>query len=374
MQKAIQKVVHAVRNDVPHLRRAKINLAKKRAKRAKNEAIEARQNREEYGRRIEGIMKGYRKQARQNYKDDWTLGHLAPRRDVGEHTGTYGAVDANVLRLPERRAEDYKQWFAIGPGDRVVVIKGREKGRIGIVEELDETRESLTIRNMNLHYIILPPSMQKERNQEIQQFPRDVPIEDVRLVYPLPDPETGEVKDTVIDKLIHVPTHEVPYKGNRASKTAMEIFRKDQERGLRVIQGTNISIPWIPTPAPEPEFHKSSDTEPSARDEITFQPSLLHGPMPLTVIDELRNKYGKFRRNPPGEDQARLADLEAKKAAREARAVAMMTTPRQALANLKAKKGEEAKAERELNEKQLAKIGELVIQARQRSVGEMRTS
>jgi hypothetical protein len=52
-----------------------------------------------------------------------------------------------------------------------------------------------------------------------------------------------------------------------------------------------------------------------------------------------------------------------------------MTTPRQALARLKAIKSEEAKTSRELNEKQLAKIGELVIQARQKTAGEeMRTS
>jgi large subunit ribosomal protein L24 len=373
VSKTVQKAVRATRNEVPHIRRAKINLARKEAKKQQIEAQEARQNREEYGRRIEGMMKVLREEAKQIYKEDWYLGPLAPRRDVGERAATYGSVDANAYRLPERQAEDYKQWFPIAEGDRVVVIKGHEKGKIGVIDEVDAVREAVVIRDMNRHYVALPPAMRKERGVDVTAYPRAIPIADVRLVYPLKNPETGKMVDTVIDKLFHVPTVETPFQGNKASKIAKDIWQMEQERGLRVIQGTDISIPWVPSVAPPPEFNEGTDTTTQVRSQVTFQPSLIHGPMPLTVIDELRNKYGKFRRRPPGEAQARLAELEAKKERREARATALMTTPRQALANLKAKKGEEAKATRELNEKQLAKIGELVIQARQRAA-EARTS
>jgi large subunit ribosomal protein L24 len=372
--KLIQKAVRAARNDVPQVRRAKINLARKRAKKAQTDAIDARQNREEQAQRMEKYFRKVNKEATQLYKDDWTLGPLAPRRDVGDHATTYGGIDATAYRLPERQANDYKPWYPISEGDRVVVIRGREKGKTGVVEEVDPSKEAVSVKNLNRHYVILPLSMRKEREQDLSPYSRPYLMKDVRLIYPLPDKKTGEFRDTIIDQLDYVPTVKTPFVGNAASKTAREIFDQDQKRGLRVIHGTNIAIPWIPTPAPDAEL-QASDTKPGERDEVTFEPSLLHGPMPLTVIDELRNKYGKFRSRPPGEAQARIAELAAQKEAREDRALALMTTPRQALAKLKAVKSEEAKTSRELNEKQLAKIGELVIQARQKTAGEeMRTS
>jgi large subunit ribosomal protein L24 len=381
MQKAIEKVVRRSKNDLPNVRRAKINEVKKKTKIQAKLTKELRQNREEYARRINGVFKEARKEARKSFKEDWELGPLAPRRDAGDRLNTYGSIDPIAYRLPEVKEEGWKKWFPIAEGDRVVVMKGREKGKIGVVaDDFDETRESVTVSGLNRHYVALPHNMRETNKQDVAPFERAYHIDDLRLVFPLPDPITGKIRDTIIDKLIHVPviTEGVTARrryadngGSLAHRAAFDLWKREQERGLRVIPGTNTVIPWVEKAAAPLEVHQGTDTPNKYRDKVTFEPSLIHAPMPLKVIDELRNKYSKFRARP--EYAAKLAAIEAKKEAREARAIAMMTTPRQALAALNAAKSAEAAASRELNEAQLAKIGELMVQARQRTSSEVQS-
>ncbi len=115
-------------------------------------------------------------------------------------------------------------------------------------------------------------------------FPAEVPLKDVRLVVPLRDNATGEIKDTVIKHLSSGGPFSVPAYGSNTPKHT------------RYIAGHNIPIPW-----PKAEVRdmkaEAADTLRIDVDDVSFLPSLFHIPMPLSLIDELRNKYGRLRQD-----------------------------------------------------------------------------
>lgn len=183
-----------------------------------------------------------------------------------------------------------------------------------------------------------------------------VPITSVRLVYPLPHPETGVVRDVIIKKMVN---SKVWY-----DKTYGRIsFR-------RIVPGLNITIPW-----PQ-EFFQSLKKEytdfpgDTLRMEVeakTFVPTLLTPPMPGSVIDELRNRYSIFRtRHDPEYIAAKMAEdaeAEAKKKVSE-----QMRTPLKE-ANRKLRKERKAKGKGTLTPEMLEKIGKIIASKRQLALG-----
>jgi large subunit ribosomal protein L24 len=107
-----------------------------------------------------------------------------------------------------------------------------------------------------------------------------VPMDDVRLVFAMTDGNT--TKDYIVQHA-HVgrPYTERP----RWSK---------MPRYTRYVSGLNIRIPWPTEEAPEYE-DGAFDTTRMEVEENTWVPSLDNSPFPSTIIDELRNKYSRFR-------------------------------------------------------------------------------
>jgi large subunit ribosomal protein L24 len=113
-----------------------------------------------------------RRQALANAKEDWQLGPLRPNRAVGVGADKYGALTGQQLQKPEiplhtqkNRNEvrvkqnlepeyplvvDDKKYFHIAPEDRVVVIRGKEKGKIGIVRSLVERTHEAIVSGVNM--------------------------------------------------------------------------------------------------------------------------------------------------------------------------------------------------------------------------------
>jgi large subunit ribosomal protein L24 len=115
-----------------------------------------------------------------------------------------------------------------------------------------------------------------------RRYARPLPIDDVRLVAPLTDQATGITKDVIVKHLYGgEPFLEQPY----GSPTPLH---------TRYIAGLDIEIPWPPAPVEEFQQHEL-DTPQELVEEQTYTHSLLTYPMPESVIDELRNKYSKFR-------------------------------------------------------------------------------
>jgi large subunit ribosomal protein L24 len=97
------------------------------------------------------------KAARLARREDWELGPLAPKRDVGLKKDTYGTISTMRLRGKELTLEerlklnpDGGRYPTIVAGDRVVLLQGRDKGKIGKVAALDAARQEVTVEGLNM--------------------------------------------------------------------------------------------------------------------------------------------------------------------------------------------------------------------------------
>ena len=88
--------------------------------------------------------------ARTARREDWFLGPLAPRRDVGNAKELYGTINARRLRGPEKAEGEWKDWCIVA-GDRVVVVEAghRDRGRIGVVREVRHRAEECIVDKVN---------------------------------------------------------------------------------------------------------------------------------------------------------------------------------------------------------------------------------
>lgn len=106
-----------------------------------------------------------------------------------------------------------------------------------------------------------------------------IPLSAVRLVYPLPNPEIGSLRDVIIAEL------------RRSSNGERSLGY-----GGRYVAGTEprIYIPFPEKPTEE-DMEYEIDTLRIEVEEKTWTPTLFQPPMPPSIIDELRNKYSIFR-------------------------------------------------------------------------------
>ena len=89
--------------------------------------------------------------ARQAQREDWYLGPLAPRRDVGDKAETYGTVPLRMIDDVEKMDGKWKK-YGIREGDRVCIVGAheRDRGKIGVVREVKERAESCKVRGVNM--------------------------------------------------------------------------------------------------------------------------------------------------------------------------------------------------------------------------------
>lgn len=196
--------------------------------------------------------------------------------------------------------------------------------------------------------------------------PIRVPIQAVRLVHPLTDPVTKQTRDVIIKEL--VPTG----------------IRRDKPTGRmtwsRVVPGLNIQIPW-PRAFEEAEIKELEGQHPEYPcdtlrinvEESTFVPTLLKPPMPAVVIDELRNRYSKFRTRHEDEYiQKKIAEERAEAREKKERSgkipVAAMMTPLQEL-HVKIREERKARGLPELTTSMLVRIGRVMAQEDGRRFG-----
>ena len=137
-------------------------------KQAQKKVFRARQNdgltdrkevtrvRKEYNRAVLDSIK----ESRQSRWEDWEKGDLAPMRDVGPNAKTYGALNAALIHPPKIPKHLRRKEILFAAGDRVCVIRGREKGKINEITQVNEDSETVMIKDVNMvrlriHAIIL---------------------------------------------------------------------------------------------------------------------------------------------------------------------------------------------------------------------------
>ncbi|ESZ92560.1 hypothetical protein SBOR_7045 [Sclerotinia borealis F-4128] len=316
MQKVIQRTVLAEKQAVRRLarrhRKNELELFAVRQDRLKQVGLE--------NLRREKLNKVVR-------KEDWELKDLAPKRDVGSRAETYGSINAEFMDLAIPRRKDVLEildiWggnkhLNIREGDRVVVISGRDRGKIGKIEKLDKQRAEVTCEGLNMIDIAIPDWMIADSDQDrrpVRSVPQGISLKDVKLVFPYTDAKTGLTRDVIAKKLAH---HNM-FRDRHAQTVKWQ----------RIIPGVgdrpNIIVPW---PKSEPRVHTDNDCDTLRMEveEISFVPTLLTPPMPGSVIDELRNKYSVYRKRHDPEYVEKKLEEDRQEAASK-RTIESMRTP-----------------------------------------------
>lgn len=83
-------------------------------------------------------------------REDWLRGPLAPKRDSGAIASYYGALTPQALQPPKVPAHLRRKYINIAPGDRVCIMKGKDKGKIGDVIKVDPETETVTVKDLNM--------------------------------------------------------------------------------------------------------------------------------------------------------------------------------------------------------------------------------
>ncbi|PHH63133.1 hypothetical protein CDD81_6284 [Ophiocordyceps australis] len=298
-------------------------------------------------------------EARRAQREEWELGPLAPARDFGYKS--HGIVQKMLRRdwsmdgkakLRKEVLEQRCAWaggterLSIVSGDRVVIVQGREKNKIDTIDQINMVSGTVTLANCNKALI----SVTLDANPRLTALP--LPIDAVRLVYPLMNAETGKYRDTMIGEL-------KPIAPNMQSPN-MDLTRWEHgKRWDRLVPGLNVVIPWPETTKPKYEAH-DTDTLRDRVEERTFYYPLTSAPMPEQIIDELRYKYSKFRTRHEAwyiEKKEQEAAYKARRSSGEVHS--SMRTPLDEFQD-KQRKLREEQGEPQLNNDMLGKIGHVM--------------
>ncbi|QSZ31528.1 hypothetical protein DSL72_001095 [Monilinia vaccinii-corymbosi] len=296
-------------------------------------------------------------------REDWELRDLAPKRDVGSQVDTYGSIQAQFLESPGMRRQDVlkildiwggKKHLNIREGDRVVVVEGRDKGKIGRVDKIDKQRAEVTCEGLNMIDVAIPEWMSSTADEETQptrSIPQAISLKNVKLVFPYTDPKTGLTRDVIARKLAH---HKM-FRDRHAQKVTWQ----------RIIPGVgdrpNIIVPW-PKVEPREKKEYDCDTLRIEVEEKSFVPTLLMPPMPGSVIDELRNKYSVFRTRHDPEYVERKLEEDRQNEAKK-KTIASMRTPLKEV-NRRERKIRKARGKGKLTRGMLLRIGQVMSRRR----------
>lgn len=182
----------------------------------------------------------------------------------------------------------------------------------------------------------------------VRPYEMPMKLRDVRLVAPIPDPETGAVRDVVVQEL------------------ALQKLTRREKAGLdpptRTIAGLT---PPVLIPYPEKVAEEEAAEEygiDTLRIEVenrTWTPTMHMPPMPPGVLDELRNKFSAFRfRHEESYIAAKTQEELRKKGVLRYKADLMLTPIKQARRLERQRR--KALGRPELTEDELAKIGEIM--------------
>ncbi|KAF2625623.1 hypothetical protein BU25DRAFT_412658 [Macroventuria anomochaeta] len=220
-----------------------------------------------------------KRKALRNAVEDWKLGSLRPNRAVNVADGKYAVVVPTQVQKPEiptkiqaRTNEarekkgcaaeyplvvDDKKYFPIVKGDRVVVTKGKEKGKIGIVMTVVPRTHEVIVTGINMAYYdskIFNAGAQDIGPRRESEMP--IAMDDVRLVVPYASTSfsrSGQsiYEDVIVDKVLFErhSTGIDPFTGTDYGNAEIpKQHQYDPETGLpifhRYIAGTRYRIAW----------------------------------------------------------------------------------------------------------------------------------
>ncbi|KAG4305114.1 hypothetical protein PORY_001284 [Pneumocystis oryctolagi] len=216
------------------------------------------------------------------------------KRDVwSKFKNSSGKMGSRINHHPHWvHPKDRIKFWNIAIGDQVLhnvqVISGKDKGSQGKVIEIDKKTNRLKVEGIKMCKKYVPKVLRtKEMTNSVIQLPMFIHYSNVRLIGEIQGEKYGE------KKLVAV----------RHIKRGKLFYNKDRRilTWRRWVVGENKFLPWpINLPKDEKEHEQrykeyKNDTKAADVWEKTFIPTLYSPPIPLSIEDELRNKYSKYR-------------------------------------------------------------------------------
>ncbi|KAK6524265.1 hypothetical protein TWF694_005921 [Orbilia ellipsospora] len=307
---------------------AKAQAARRYAREAQVRLAFKRQQREQYDATIRDHRK-YLAQIQAELTEDVKLGPLAPVRGLdAKDRIARDLPTADALRLPE--VVEKRKFFNIAVGDRVVLLAGKDRNKVGTVRDVDLDTDSVRVDGLNVYPIRTPEYFEGIDGGENPGVDQELPIPytDVRLVHPVLDTKTNTLRDAIVKKV-------------RIANVRRDINGK--KTWTRYIAFTNTIVPW--PEKVEPDYKdESCDTRRMDAEERTYVPTLLKPPIPDGVIDELRGKYSKFRdRHDREYVEKKMREDEEKKARLKAKVITPLMEINRKIRREKIEKGKKQK-------------------------------
>ena len=220
------------------------------------------------------------KEERKARREDWLCGPLAPRRDVGEKAGLFGVAGEEIVRAPElpRRLRPKTEAMGIVPGDRVVIVRGAGRGKIGEVIEVKQDTGTVSVKGVRSADFAIPDWSPQAQNAQQKHTSADIPVPlaDVRLVTTLQDDETGYTRDVVVRHMHFGPPYieRSPFSNlprhTRYITMGTLANAKTMETAGTQSQQEGIAIPW-----PDEELAESKATDADTR-RLTVEKKNVH--------------------------------------------------------------------------------------------------
>lgn len=351
MKKIVAQTAEAQRNAANRAKRKSISEFRRAQAERRRETKTA----------LQGVVRDLRA-ARIRRREDWDLGFMAPLRNIDgqmTHAATEGARMTMTQPLKAWEIEARCAWAGgsqylnIRVGDRVVVTEGPFKGVIDKINKINMETATVQLAD-SAKRLMKVPDLYRELDKNINStstIPIHLPISAIRLVHPLTDPETGNTRDVIVQSL-----RRGEVKWHRQSSSRM---------WTRYITGLNVAVPW---PEQEPTVYEDTpaDTRRANVEAPTFVPTLLGPPMPAAVLDELRNRYSKFRTRHDQAFVARKVEEEARRL-ESRRLTAEMLTPIQEF-NKQERDIRRARGTPVLSKDMLSRIGEVIARNKAESL------
>ncbi|SCV02535.1 LAME_0H02498g1_1 [Lachancea meyersii CBS 8951] len=181
------------------------------------------------------------------------------------------------------RFQSVREWKYM-PGDRVVVTKGRWKGQVCVIQQLDkETNGFVLDENGPTKTVPVPKQFWSEgQNSHMVTFPMAVAQKDVKLVADIDDPKVpGAVKTVAVRDIV--------FRGSYYDDGYKKLMP------LRCVSGQeDLVIPW-PKPEAKPDGELATSGE-VAREQTFWVSSIAQSPIPQGALLTIRNPKSKFRR------------------------------------------------------------------------------
>jgi large subunit ribosomal protein L24 len=105
-----------------------------------------RRARKDYG----GTLSSQFQAARKARWEDWEKGPLAPMRDSGLEQTTYGGQGGNLLHPPALPKHEQRRHVLFAEGDRVCVMRGRDQGKVSVIQQVNRASETVLIKDVNM--------------------------------------------------------------------------------------------------------------------------------------------------------------------------------------------------------------------------------